>query len=74
MSELDSRLATGECQRCAWSGDWTGSHKTMDCLRSARKEVGTVPFPMAKEYQQLKVGAYEQDEDLEIDLYTTDED
>jgi hypothetical protein len=47
----------------------------MDCFRWAKKDVGTAPFPKAKEYQKLKVGAYEQKEDLEseIDLYTTDE-
>jgi hypothetical protein len=73
-SELDRRKAAGECQRCAWPGDRKGAHKTMDCFRWARKEIGTAPFPKAKEYQKLKIGAYEQEEDSEseIDLYTTD--
>lgn len=44
-------------------------------MRWATKEVGTAPFPKAKEYQQLKIGAYNQEEDSEsdIDLYATDE-
>jgi hypothetical protein len=48
----------------------------MDCFRWAKKDVGTAPFPKAKEYQKLKVGAYDQEEDSEqeIDLYTTDDD
>jgi hypothetical protein len=47
----------------------------MDCFRWAKKDVGTAPFPKAKEYQKLKVGAYDQEEDSEseIDLYTTDD-
>ena len=71
-SELDRRKAAGECQRCAWPGDRKGAHKTMDCFRWARKEIGTAPFPKAKDYQKLKVGAY--DQESEVDLYTTDED
>jgi len=71
-SELDRRKAAGECQRCAWPGDRKGAHKTMDCFRWARKEIGTAPFPKAKEYQKLKIGAY--DQESEIDLYTTDDD
>jgi len=47
----------------------------MDCLRWAKKEIGTAPSPKAKEYQKLKVGAFNQEEEseLEIDLYTTDD-
>ena len=71
-SELDRRKAAGECQRCAWPGDRKGAHKTMDCFRWARKETGTAPFPKAKDYQKLKIGAYEQES--EVDLYTTDND
>jgi hypothetical protein len=48
-SELDRRKAAAECQRCAWPADRKGAHKTMDCFRWVRKEVGTVPFPKAKE-------------------------
>ena len=70
-SELDRRKAAGECQRCAWPGDRKGAHKPMDCFRWARKEVGTAPFPKAKEYQKLKIGAY--DQESRIDMYTTDE-
>lgn len=74
-SEWDRRKAAGECQTCAWPADRNRAHKTIDCLRLARKEVGTAPFPKAKEYQKLKVGSYGQkdDSESEIDLYTTDE-
>jgi len=71
-SELDWRKSTGEFQRCAWPADQKGSHKTMDCFRWARKEKGMAPFPKAKEYQKLKVRAYDQEES-EVDLYTTDD-
>jgi len=71
-SELDRRKAAGECQRCAWPGDRKGAHKTMDCYRWKRVEKGTAPFSKPKAYQQLKVRAYDQEEDP-IDLYTTDE-
>jgi hypothetical protein len=73
-SELDRMMAVGECQRCAGPGDRKGAHKTIDCFRWAKNEVGTAPCPNAMEYQKLKIGAYGQkeDSDLEIDLYTTD--
>jgi hypothetical protein len=47
----------------------------MDCFRRAKNEVGTAPFPKAKEYQKLQTGAYNQEEDSEseIDLGTTDD-
>jgi hypothetical protein len=47
----------------------------MDGFRWAKKDIGTAPFPKAKEYQKLKVEAYGQNEESEseIDLYTTDE-
>jgi len=47
----------------------------MDCFRWARKEVETALFPKAEEYQNLKVGAYDQEEDSEfdMDLYQTGE-
>jgi len=44
----------------------------MDCFRWAKKETGTAPFPKAKEYQKVKIGAY--DQESEVDLYTTDND
>jgi len=75
-SELDRRNAAGECQRCAWPGARKGAHNTMDCFRWPRKGIGTAPFPKAKDYQKLKVGAHNQEDDSEseIDLYTTDDD
>jgi len=41
----------------------------MDCYRLVKTEVGTGNFPKAKEYQKLRVGAYELEEDQK-DLYT----
>jgi len=74
-SELDRRKAVGECHRCTWPGDRKKAHKTMDCFRWARNEVGTAPFPKAKEYLKHKIGAYTQeDSESEIDLDTTDDD
>jgi len=72
-TELDRRKSAGVCQRCAWPADQKGAHKTMDCSRWARNEQGTAPFPKAKEYHKLEVGAHDQEES-DIDLYTTDED
>jgi hypothetical protein len=45
----------------------------MDGFRWAKKDSGTAPFPKAKEYQKLKVEAYDQNEESEseINLYTT---
>jgi hypothetical protein len=67
-------MAAGECQGCHWTGNRKGSNKTMNCFGWPRIEVGTAPFPKAEEYQKLKVGAYDQEEESvsEIDLYATD--
>jgi hypothetical protein len=47
----------------------------MDGFRWAKKDIGTAPFPKVKEYQKLKVEAYDQNQksESEIDLYMTDE-
>jgi len=70
-TELDRRKAAGECQWCAWPADRKGSHKTMDCIRWAKNNTGTAQFPKAKEYQKLKIGAYDQEES-DVDQYMTD--
>jgi len=57
-SELDRRKAAGECQRYAWPADRKRAHKMMDCFRWPKKQVRTASFPKTKEYQKLKVGAY----------------
>jgi hypothetical protein len=66
-------MTAGECQRCAWPVDRTGVYKTIDGFKWAMKEGGTAPFPKSKEYQNLKVGAYdpEKGSESEIALYTT---
>jgi hypothetical protein len=46
-----------------------GNHKTMDCYRPIKVDVGTPNFPKAMEYQKLRVGAYELEEDQKV-LYT----
>jgi len=55
--------------RCGWPADRKGNHKTMDCYRPVKTDKGTANFPKAKEYQKLRVGAYELEEDQK-DLYT----
>jgi len=45
----------------------------MDCFRPAKMDKGTANFPKAKEYQKLRVGAYELEED-QRDLYTEESD
>jgi hypothetical protein len=49
--------------RCAWAADRKGNHTTMDCYRQIRTKTGTANFPKAKDYQKLRVGAYELEED-----------
>jgi hypothetical protein len=44
-SELRRRKAAGECQRCAWSPYWKGSHTALNCKRRKRVEKGTAPTP-----------------------------
>jgi hypothetical protein len=74
-SELNQRKTAAERKRCAWPGNRNGAYKTMDCVRWARMEVGMAPVPKAKEYQKLKIGADNQEEDWqsENNLYTTDD-
>jgi len=45
----------------------------MDCYRPVKTDKGTANFPKAKEYQKLRVGAYELEED-QRDLYTEESD
>jgi len=54
---------------CAWPADRKGCHKTMDCCRPILTTSGTANFPKAKEYQKMKIGACELDENQQ-DLYT----
>ena len=54
-SELAWRKASGECQRCAWPGDWKGAHRTLDCFRWLRKETGTAPFPKATRDSNFRI-------------------
>jgi len=69
QEELNQRLSAKECMRCAWPADRKGSHKTMDRYRPLKMEEGTASFPKAKEYQKMKIGACDQQEDQQ-DLYT----
>ena len=68
QDELDRRKKPRECMRCGWPADRKGNHKTMDCYRPVKTDKGTANFPKAKEYQKLRVGAYELEEDQK-DLY-----
>ena len=73
QDELDRRKKSRECMRCGWPADRKGNHKTMDCYRPIKTDKGTATFPKAKEYQKLKIGAYELEEDQK-DLYTEESD
>jgi len=55
--------------RCSWPADRKGSHKTMDCYRPVKTDTGTASFPKAKEYQKMRIGACDLEEDQQ-DLYT----
>ena len=69
QAEMDRRSKAWECMRCAWPADRKGNHKTMHCYRPIKIDAGTANFPKAKEYQKLRVGSYELEEDQK-DLYT----
>jgi len=69
QEELNRRRSEKECMRCAWRADGKRSHKTMDCYRPLKTEEGTASFPKAKEYQKMKIGACELQEDKQ-DWYT----
>jgi hypothetical protein len=71
QSEMDRRRKARECMWCAWPADRKGNNKTMDCYRPLKVDAGTANFPTAKEYQKLRVGAFELEEDQK-DLYTED--
>jgi len=73
QDELDRRKKSRECMRCGWPADRKGNHKTMDCYRPVKTDKGTANFPKAKEYQKLRIGAYELEEDQK-DLYTEESD
>jgi hypothetical protein len=45
----------GEWQSYTWPAVMEGTHKTMNCCQWAKEEVGTAPFPIAKEHLKLKV-------------------
>jgi len=66
---MNRRRQVRECKRCAWAAHQTGAHKTMDCFMWIRKEKATPLLPKPKEYQMMKVGAYDLQEE-EQDVYT----
>jgi len=55
--------------RYAWPADRKGNHKMIDCYRPVKTDPGTANIPKANEYQKLRVGACEMEEDRK-DLYT----
>jgi hypothetical protein len=63
QAEMDRRRKARQCMQCAWPADRKRNHKTMDCYTPLKVDAGTANFPMAKEYQKLRVGAYELEED-----------
>jgi len=68
QDESNRRKKAREYIRYAWQADRKGNHKTMDYHRAVKTDAGTANFPKAKEYQKLRVGAYELEED-QRDLY-----
>jgi hypothetical protein len=52
-AEIQRKTATGECLRCAWPINRTGTHQVRDCRRPIKVSKGTASFPEAKEYQKL---------------------
>jgi hypothetical protein len=69
QAELDRRKKERECMRGAWPADRKGNHKMMDSFIPVKSEAGTVNLPKQKQYQKLRVGEYELEED-QRDLYT----
>jgi hypothetical protein len=53
--EIRGRKEAGECLRCAWPPDKTGSHRVRDCIHPIKLDKGTPSYPKAKEFQKLKV-------------------
>jgi hypothetical protein len=66
-SELARRRAAKECQRCAWPADRKGNHNTMKCIRDIKLSKGTADYGHPKQYQKMKVGAYDQLDDEDDD-------
>jgi hypothetical protein len=50
-AEIKRRKKNGECLRCAWPSDRTGSHRVKDCRRPIKLNKGTGSFTKAKNYQ-----------------------
>jgi len=69
QEELNRSNTQRECMRCAWPADRKGQHKTTDCYRPIITNAGTASCPKPKEYQKMKIGAYQMESDQE-DLYT----
>jgi hypothetical protein len=63
LDEFNRRKNTRECMRCAWLADRKANNKTVDCYRSVQTDTETAHYPKAKEYQKLREGAYELEED-----------
>jgi len=54
---LTRKRRVKECMRRACPADRKGSHKTKDCHRQSKTDESTGSFPKAKEYQKMKIGA-----------------
>jgi hypothetical protein len=70
--EEKRRRAAKECIRCAWPSGRKGAHGTMKCFQAVKVTSGTADFP--KGYQKLKVGGFDQLEDIPIDEYEIESD
>jgi len=52
-SEVESRRVAGECLRCAWPSDRTGSRRVKDCVRQIKLDKGTAIYPKAKRFEKI---------------------
>jgi len=66
--ELTERTNAKECMSCAWPADRKESHKAIHCYRAVKTDAGSASFPEPKEYQKVKIGASDLEEDQQ-DLY-----
>jgi len=58
-TELSRRKAGGECLRCAWPSDRSGTHRVKDCQSPIKLDKGTASIPKAKDYQKMKIAVME---------------
>jgi hypothetical protein len=71
-AEVQRRKAAGECLRCAWPSDCTGTHRVKDCIRPIKLDEGMANYPKSKEYQKIKQQQPTVEEDSSEDTSSED--